>query len=106
MAQYTPPPRVAAIHDLSCLGRCALTAVIPVLSALGAQAVPIPTALLSTQTDGFDGLHFRGLDEDMDAITAHFSRLDLQFDAIYSGFLGSDRSTASLPSPSASGRLS
>ena len=90
MAQYTPPPRVAAIHDLSCLGRCALTAVIPVLSALGAQAVPIPTALLSTQTDGFDGLHFRGLDEDMDAITAHFSRLDLQFDAIYSGFLGSE----------------
>ena len=55
MAQATVPPRVAAVHDLSCLGRCALTAVIPVLSALGAQAVPVPTALLSTQTDGFEG---------------------------------------------------
>lgn len=90
MAQRLIPPRVAALHDLSCLGRCALTAVIPVLSALGVQAIPIPTALLSTQTDGFDGLFFRDLDREMDAITDHFSRLDLHFDAIYSGFLGSE----------------
>ena len=89
MAQATIPPRVAAVHDLSCLGRCALTAVIPVLSALGAQAVPVPTALLSTQTDGFEGLFFRELDREMDEITAHFSRLGISFDAIYSGFLGS-----------------
>ena len=89
MAQATVPPRVAAVHDLSCLGRCALTAVIPVLSALGAQAVPVPTALLSTQTDGFEGLFFRNLDREMDEITDHFSRLGLSFDAIYSGFLGS-----------------
>ena len=89
MAQATIPPRVAAVHDLSCLGRCALTAVIPVLSALGAQAVPVPTALLSTQTDGFEGLFFRNLDREMDEITDHFSRLGLSFDAIYSGFLGS-----------------
>lgn len=89
MAQATVPPRVAAVHDLSCLGRCALTAVIPVLSALGAQAVPVPTALLSTQTDGFEGLFFRNLDREMDEITNHFSRLGLSFDAIYSGFLGS-----------------
>ncbi len=89
MAQATIPPRVAAVHDLSCLGRCALTAVIPVLSALGAQVVPVPTALLSTQTDGFEGLFFRELDREMDEITAHFSRLGLSFDAIYSGFLGS-----------------
>lgn len=89
MAQATIPPRVAAVHDLSCLGRCALTAVIPVLSALGAQAVPVPTALLSTQTDGFEGLFFRQLDCEMDEITAHFSRLGISFDAIYSGFLGS-----------------
>ena len=88
MAQATIPPRVAAVHDLSCLGRCALTAVIPVLSALGAQVGPVPTALLSTQTDGFDGLFFRDLDREMDEITDHFSRLGLSFDAIYSGFLG------------------
>ena len=90
MAHNPIPPRVVAIHDLSCLGRCALTAVIPVLSALGAQAVPLPTALLSTQTDGFEGLFFRDLTNEMDEITEHFARLSLSFDAIYSGFLGDE----------------
>lgn len=90
MPQNPIPPRVAAIHDLSCLGRCALTAVIPVLSTLGVQAVPVPTAILSTQTDGFEGLFFRDLDREMDEIADHFSRLALTFDAIYSGFLGSE----------------
>ncbi len=84
------PPRVAAIHDLSCLGRCALTAVLPVLSAMGVQAVPLPTAILSTQTDGFDDLFFRDMSGEMDAIAHHFSQLDLKFDAIYSGFLGNE----------------
>lgn len=84
------PPLVAAIHDLSCFGRCALTVILPTLSALGAQTVPIPTALLSTHTGGFTDLHFRDLSGDMDAITAHFGRLGLSFDAIYSGFLGSE----------------
>lgn len=81
--------RVAAIHDLSCFGRCALTVVIPVLSAMGIQVVPIPTALLSTHTGGFEDMHFRSLTGDMSAISAHFARLDLHFDAIYTGFLGS-----------------
>ena len=49
-----PIPRVAAIHDLSGFGRCALAAVIPAISALGIQVCPIPTAVLSTQTDGLD----------------------------------------------------
>ena len=83
------PPRVVAIHDLSCFGRCALTVVLPVLSAMGSQAVPIPTALLSTHTGGFSRLHFRDLTGDMREIIAHFERLGLKFDAIYSGFLGS-----------------
>ena len=85
------PPRVAAIHDLSCIGRCSLTAAIPILSTLGVQAVPVPTAVLSTQTDGYTDLFFRDMSEEMDGIAAHFDRLGLQFDAVYSGFLGSIR---------------
>ena len=84
------PKKVAAIHDLSCFGRCALTVVIPTLSALGAQVIPMPTALLSTHTGGFTDLYFRDLSEDMDEIAAHFDRLPLELDAIYSGFLGSE----------------
>ena len=84
------PPRVAAIHDLSCFGRCALTVIIPTLSCLGVQTVPVPTALLSTHTGGFEGMHFRDLTSDMTDIGAHFDRLSMTFDAIYSGFLGSE----------------
>lgn len=83
--------RVAAIHDMSCFGRCALTVVIPVLSAMGIQVVPVPTALLSTHTGGFEDLYFRDLTDDMTEIGDHFSRLGLEFDAIYTGFLGSER---------------
>ena len=88
------PPRVAAIHDLSCFGRCALTVIIPTLSCLGVQTVPVPTALLSTHTGGFEGMHFRDLTSDMTDISAHFDRLSMTFDAIYSGFLGSEAQIA------------
>lgn len=82
-------PRIAAIHDLSCFGRCALTVVMPILSVMGAQVIPIPTALLSTHTGGYDDLYFRDLTPDMSGIISHFDRLGIKFDAIYSGFLGS-----------------
>lgn len=87
--QHLPPRRVAAIHDLSCIGRCALTVVMPTLSVMGYQTVPVPTALLSSHTGGFTNLHFRDLTEDMELISEHFERLGLSFGAVYTGFLGS-----------------
>ena len=89
MSNHLPPSRVAAVHDLSCFGRCALTVIIPTLSAMGLQVVPVPTALLSTHTGGFTDLHFHDLTPDMEKITDHFSRLGTSFAAIYTGFLGS-----------------
>ena len=86
-----PTPRVAAIHDLSGFGRCSLTVAIPVLSAMGVQCCPLPTAVLSTHTGGFEGYTFRDLTEEMTAAAAHWKALDLRFDAVYSGFLGSER---------------
>ena len=84
-------PRVAALHDLSCFGRCALTVIIPALSASGIQTIPVPTALLSTHTGGFTNMHFRDLDDSIGDIARHFGELGLDFDAIYTGFLGSER---------------
>ena len=81
-------PRIAAIHDLSCFGRCSLTIVLPVLSAMGCQCCPLPTALLSAHT-GFPGNTFLDLTVEMGRIADHWAAMDLQFDAIYSGFLGS-----------------
>ena len=81
-------PRIAAIHDLSCFGRCSLTIALPVLSAMGCQCCPLPTALLSAHT-GFPGNTFLDLTVEMGSIADHWAAMDLQFDAIYSGFLGS-----------------
>lgn len=82
-------PRIAALHDISCLGRCALTAIIPVLSAMGLQTVPLPTALLSTHTGGFENMFFADLTDHMGRIADHWRSIGTDFDAIYSGFLGS-----------------
>ncbi len=86
-----PPKKIAALHDLSCLGRCALTVIIPTLSVMGYQVIPVPTALLSTHTGGYTDLHFCDLTDDMQRIAEHFGRLGTQFDSIYTGFLGSTR---------------
>ena len=84
------PQRVCAIHDLSSFGRCALTVVIPTLSALGIQTVPLPTALMSTHTGGYSEIHIRDLTEDMSAMTEHWKKLGIRFDAIYTGFILSE----------------
>ena len=86
-----PTPRVAAIHDLSGFGRCSLTVAIPVLSAMGVQCCPLPTAFLSTHTGGFEGYTFLDLTGEMAKAAAHWKALGLHFDAVYSGFLGSER---------------
>lgn len=85
----SPLKKVAAIHDLSCFGRCALTVISPTLSAMGAQVIPVPTCLLSTHTGGFTDMYFEDHTEALERIFEHFSQLDLRFDAIYTGFLGS-----------------
>ena len=84
-------PRVAAIHDVSGFGRCSLTVAIPVLSAMGVQCCPLPTAFLSTHTGGFTGFTFLDMTEEMPKVAAHWQELALRFHAIYSGFLASER---------------
>ncbi len=81
-------PRVAAIHDLSGFGRSSLTVVIPILSTMGIQVCPLPTAVLSTHS-AFPDFHFCDLTNDLNPIIDHWKRLSLRFDAIYSGYMGS-----------------
>lgn len=85
--------RVAAIHDISGFGRGSLTTAIAVLSAMGLQALPFPTAVLSSHT-GIKGYTFRDLTDDFDAFIEHWKSLSVPFDAIYTGFLGSVRQTS------------
>ncbi len=82
--------RVAAIHDLSGYGRCALTVILPVISAMGIQCVTVPTAILSTHTGGFTDLVLRDTTDFISPCCKHYKSLDVHFDAIYSGFLASE----------------
>jgi len=81
--------RIAAIHDISCFGRCSLTVALPIISAAGIETSVIPTAVLSTHTGGFTGFTYRDLTDDIMPIVDHWVSLGLGFDAIYTGFLGS-----------------
>lgn len=82
---------VAAIHDISGVGRCSLAVVLPVLSVMGVQACPVPTAVLSTHTGGFGDVALRDLTDYMQPALSHYKRLGLNFDCVYSGFLSSVR---------------
>ena len=79
--------RVLLINDLSCFGKCSLMVSLPVFAACGLEAVPLPTALLSTHTGGFPLPYILPLGAQMDAIVDHWQSIGLRFDAIYSGYL-------------------
>lgn len=81
--------KVAAVHDLAGIGRCSLTAAIPILSVLGVQACPLPTAILSCQTD-YPNFHFFDFTNEMKPYIDTWNGMELKFDGIYSGFLGSE----------------
>ena len=81
--------RVAAIHDISGFGKCSLTVALPIISAAGIETSVIPTAVLSTHTGGFTGFTYRDLTEDIMHVAEHWKGLELSFDSLYSGFLGS-----------------
>ena len=81
--------RVAAIHDISCFGKCSLTVALPIISSAGIEVCVIPTAVLSTHTGGFSGFTYRDLTDDILPVVSHWQTLDLAFDAIYTGYLGS-----------------
>lgn len=81
--------RVAAIHDISGFGKCSLTVALPILSAAGVEACAMPTAILSTHTGGFTGYTYRDMTEDLIPIAEHWKSLNITFDAMYTGYLGS-----------------
>lgn len=79
--------RVLTVQDISCLGKCSLTIALPVISALGAEAVILPTAVLSTHTM-FKNFTCKDLSDQIEPITAHWKSEGVKFDAIYTGYLG------------------
>lgn len=85
----THQKHAVAIHDVSGIGKCSLTVALPILSAAGIETSALPTALLSTHTGNFTDYSFLDLTDEMPKIIKHWKSLDINFDAIYSGYLGS-----------------
>lgn len=86
---YHQVAKVAAIHDLSGIGRCSLSVILPTLSAQGIQVCPVPTAILSSHTGGFGDVVLRDLTDYISPALAHYKRLNYKFNCVYSGFLAS-----------------
>lgn len=82
--------RIVVINDLSGMGRCSLTVALPIISHLGVQCCPVPTAILSNHT-GYATYFFDDYTDRMEAYTAEWKKLGFTFDGIATGFLGSAR---------------
>lgn len=80
--------KIAAINDLSGYGRCALTVAIPVISHMKIQCCPVPTSILSNHT-GYEEYFFDDYSDRLPEYIAMWKKLNLHFDGIMSGFLGS-----------------
>ena len=82
--------RIVTLQDVSCVGKCALTVALPVISAMGVETAVIPTALLSTHSV-FPDFEFTDLTDHIGPISRHLKSQGITFDAIYTGYLGSQR---------------
>lgn len=81
--------RILTIQDISCFGKCSLTVALPLLSAMGIEAVILPTAVLSTHTM-FKGFTCKDLSDQLKPITDHWKKEGITFDAICTGYLGTE----------------
>lgn len=80
--------RILTVQDISCVGKCSLTVALPIISAYGIEAAILPTAVLSTHT-AFSKFTFRDLTEDIKPICQVWKDEGIEFDGIYTGYLGS-----------------
>ena len=81
--------RLVTIQDISCFGKCSSTVALPIISALGIETVILPTAILSTHTGEFENYTFLSLTDEMGKISTHWKDENIEFDAIYVGYIGS-----------------
>ena len=78
--------RIAVMQDLSCLGKCSLTVILPVISAMGVECAVLPTAVLSTHT-ALPGPVVSDLSGFAEKAMDHWNTLDARFGGILTGYL-------------------
>lgn len=86
--------RILTIQDISCIGQCSMTVALPILSACGHEVCILPSALLSTHTGGFGVPVVCKFGTQLDEMWQHWKQQGITFDAIYTGYLGSEKAIA------------
>ncbi len=80
--------KLLTIQDISCLGQCSITVALPILSHYGIETAILPSAILSTHTSGFKNFTVHDLTGEMPKIIEHWIKEKIQYDAIYTGYIG------------------
>lgn len=82
--------RMALINDISGFGRCSVAEELPIISVMKIECCVLPTSILSNHT-GYPSFFFDDYTEKMGRYMEEWKKLELHFDGICSGFLGSAR---------------
>lgn len=82
---------VLAIHDICSYSKSSLTVVMPIMETLGIEVSPLPTAILSTQTDGYNNIYFKDLNASLKEIFKQLKNENCSFSGVYSGFLSNNK---------------
>ncbi|MCC8142209.1 MAG: pyridoxamine kinase [Lachnospiraceae bacterium] len=88
MDSHNNQKKIALINDLSGFGRCSIAVALPIISVMKIQCCPVPTSILSNHT-GFESYFFEDYTSRMQDYVDEWKKLDLHFDGICTGFLGS-----------------
>lgn len=88
---YKEPKKAMIVQDISAIGRVSTMVALPILSSMGVHVSALPTALLSTHSGEFKNFSFLDLTDEMEKIITHWKSLDLKFDAVQTGYLGSPK---------------
>lgn len=87
--------KIAVINDLSGFGRCSLTAAISTISAMGVQPCPLPTAILSAQTE-YPSYYLADCTDKMEHFRTEWEKMGQTFDGIYTGFVANEEQIAQI----------
>ncbi len=88
MDSHNNQKKIAVINDLSGFGRCSIAVALPIISVMKIQCCPLPTSVFSNHT-GFSSFYFNDLTDGMESYMDEWKKLELHFEGICTGFLGS-----------------
>ena len=88
MTSHNHQKKIAVINDISGFGRCSIAVSLPIISMLKVQCCPLPTSIFSNHT-GFPSFFFEDFTKNMEPYMEEWKKLDLKFNGISTGFLGS-----------------